>query len=352
VRIRSSHVLGRRIAWALAAPILLQTTSAVAQSAAGPDAAARRAARAIATEGIQLLQSGQYAQAQQRLRRAWELYPAPTVALFEGEALEKMGKLVEAAERYEAAKLAEVPHDAHSALKAAAARAGEELARITPLIPKLVVRLEGAQPNTPGLELRLDGEPLAPAVVGVERPVNPGVHEVVALYAGQVQARHSVRVDQGQTEQVRLVVSLPETPAAPAAAPPPTRSEPAPQVAPAPVADATQRGSVHRSTGWVSLGVGVAGLATGVACGVMMLKKDSELEDHCPGGQCPGELEDELNAFTTYRIVSMVGYGVGIVGLGVGAALLLTAPSAAGLDSSGAVVPWIGTGRVGLRGRF
>jgi hypothetical protein len=102
----------------------------------------------------------------------------------------------------------------------------------------------------------------------------------------------------------------------------------------------------------VSLGVGGAGLALGVVSGVLMLGHRSKLEDGCAGDLCPASLEDEMDAFTTWRTVSFVGYGVGIVGVGAGVALLLTAPRGPSAEQSARVVPWVGPGEIGLTGSF
>jgi tetratricopeptide (TPR) repeat protein len=110
-----------RARWCLLGALLLCGSTVMAQ-----DDAARAAARDLAREGVALLKAGSYAEAQEKLHRAYQLYPMPTVALFEGEALEKLGRLVEAAERYQAARLAELPEGAHSALRRAVER-GEGL---------------------------------------------------------------------------------------------------------------------------------------------------------------------------------------------------------------------------------
>ena len=326
----------------------------VAPSAA-QDAAARRAARDLAKAGVELLKQGKYAEAQQKLHKAHALFPAPTVALFEGQALEKLGRWVEAAERYESAKLFEVPPNAHSALERAVVRAAQELDRLTPLIPKLTVELSGADAKTPGLQVQVDGKTMLPAMVGVPLPTDPGEHDIVVLLNGSELAREKVRLAESQADRVVLRVTLPGTAASPAPAPAPAAADaPAPGAAPTSASPAPEAepGTFPQATvGWISLGVGAAGLATGVVAGLMMLNKDATLEKHCDP-ECPREYADDLDAFETYRTVSTVGYVVGILGVGAGAALLLTAPGASEPEEAGELTPWVGVGRVGLRGVF
>jgi hypothetical protein len=318
---------------------------------AAQDAATRRAARDLAKAGVELLKDGKYAEAQQKLRQAYALYPAPTVALFEGQALENLGRLVEAAERYESAKLFEVPPNAHSALKRAVLRAAQELERLTPLIPELTVELSGADATTPGLQVQVDGKTMLPAMVGVPLPIDPGEHSVVVVLNGSQLTSQEVTLAQSQSERIVLQVTLPGTAQRQA---PASASAEAPSSAPAaPSAEPEAEPSSfpHATIGWVSLGVGAAGLATGVVTGLMMMNKDATLEQNCDP-QCPREYKDDLDAFETYRTVSTVGYAVGILGVGAGVALLLTAPSSSESEEAGHVTPWVGIGRVGVRGVF
>jgi len=318
---------------------------------AAQDAAARRAARDLAKEGIALLKAGDYAEAQQKLRQAYALFPAPTVALFEGQALEKLGRLVEAAERYESAKLFEVPPNAHSALERAVLRAAQESERLTPLIPELTVEISGADPQTPGLQVQVDGKTMLPAMVGVPLPIDPGEHVLVAQLNGSELARQKVTLAQSQTERVVLQVTLPGTEARPAPAPAAANTPSSAPTGPSAEPEAESGGFPQATIGWVSLGVGAAGLATGVVTGLMMMNKDATLEKHCDP-QCPPEYKGDLDAFETYRTVSTVGYAVGILGVGAGVALLLTAPSSNQPEEAGQLTPWVGVGRVGVRGVF
>ena len=299
--------------------------------ALGQDDAARNAARGLAVEGVRLLRQGRCAAAQLKLHRAYRLYPTPTVALFEGEALERLGRLVEAAERYHAAQLAELPPGAHSALRRAVGRATDRLKWLEPRIPALVVQLEGAAAAAPGIEVTLDGVALPRAMLGLRRPVNPGEHEVVVALDGQASQRERVMLEPGQTATVVLQVAeldsdVPEPRA-------PTRGLPAgsdPRDAAA--RDSGGDSSAHRTLGWVSLGIGAVGLGVGVLAGIVMTGLGSTLERSCPDGRCPPKYEDEVTAWATWRTVSFVGIGVGVVGLATGATLQVTLPAG---DSAG-----------------
>ena len=61
--------------------------------------AERSVARDLGNEGIDLCEKGKYRAALQRLERAYAVLKTPTLALWLARALEKNGKLVEAAAR-------------------------------------------------------------------------------------------------------------------------------------------------------------------------------------------------------------------------------------------------------------
>src|SRR5690606_25629563 len=68
--------------------------------AQAPDAQTKAAARELAAQGLSLYGEGKYAEALDRLERASALIPVPTLHLHTARTLEKLGRWVEANERY------------------------------------------------------------------------------------------------------------------------------------------------------------------------------------------------------------------------------------------------------------
>ncbi len=273
----------------------------------------RSAARELAREGLALLNEERYADAEDRLRRAFELVPAATVAVLRARALERLDRLVEATESYETAvRLGREPA-APPAFKDAAREAEAELLRLRPEVPRLTITLAGAASDDPALAVELDGEPVPPALLNVARPVDPGQHLVLASYAETVHDTRYVTVSRGGAVKVLMRIDA-VVGAASVAAPPPAPAEPG---AAAP--------SRQRQLGWVTTGVGGVGLGVGVVSGLRMLAYQGELDDGCRP-HCPAELDDELAGFRATRTVSAVGYGVGMLAVGLGAGMILTAP--------------------------
>src|SRR5688500_9280472 len=98
-------ILGRawRAGLALACAAALWSTGAGAQT---PESASVSAARALGTSGVEAYLDSRYEQATDELEKAYAILRVPSLALWSGRALEKRGRLVEAAERYaEAADL-------------------------------------------------------------------------------------------------------------------------------------------------------------------------------------------------------------------------------------------------------
>src|SRR5688572_16338300 len=81
------------------------------------DTVSRAAARELAREGHEHFKQGDWAKAEEVLRRAFALYPAPTIALLRARALVELGDLVGAAESYEGAANASLEPDATQPLK-------------------------------------------------------------------------------------------------------------------------------------------------------------------------------------------------------------------------------------------
>src|SRR5262245_61290417 len=62
--------------------------------------AARAAARDLGAEGVEDFQAGRFEQASTKLSQAFDILKVPTLGLWSARALVKVGKLVEASERY------------------------------------------------------------------------------------------------------------------------------------------------------------------------------------------------------------------------------------------------------------
>src|SRR5688572_10139010 len=64
--------------------------------------------RKLSSDGVAAHEGGDYEHAVEKLEKAWSILQTPPLGLWSGRALEKLGRLVEASERYMAAKRAPI----------------------------------------------------------------------------------------------------------------------------------------------------------------------------------------------------------------------------------------------------
>jgi hypothetical protein len=308
------------------------------------DDATKNAARELAQRGSQAFEAGDYASAQDLFHRAHALIGAPTLSLREARALVKLGRLVEAIEAYVRSVRTKLGPDAPKPYQDAVAAAEGELEQLRPRVPQLKVVVEGLAKGD-RLTVTIDGKPLQAALIGVASPVDPGTHEVVASTSSGAQAKTSVTLAEGESKDTLLRLEGSTSPRLEPASAAEAKAEPV-------TADTGTSSGTQRTLGFIALGVGVAGIGTGVGTGLLATDKHKSAENRCPDNDCEAGSAgaDDLHAFRQLRTISTIGYAVGVVGAGAGIALLLTAPS----DSERAALfrPYVGFGAAGVFGEF
>jgi hypothetical protein len=101
-----------------------------------------------------------------------------------------------------------------------------------------------------------------------------------------------------------------------------------------------------RGPAYAAFGVGTVGIGVGAVAGLVAMNAASTVKDSCPGGHCP--TSDGLDAASrgrTMATVSTIGFGIGIAGAAIGTYLLLSTPNA---TTTATISP---TG-VAIQGRF
>jgi PEGA domain len=335
--------------------VLSLALSSAQASAQQPPAENVAAARALGLQGVQLADGGDCTSAIEKLSRAEALYHAPTILGRLGECQVVVGQIVLGTENLNRVVREELPTTAPKAFRDAQERAKAALAAALPRIAKLTVKVE---PADAAAQVTVAGMPLPTALFGVERPTDPGVHEVVVSAPGYVQQKANVTLTEGEAEELDIrLVKDPATAVAPPASPPPTLT-----VTSAPTSPAVDRRGGGKALAFVSLGVGGAGLVVGGVTGILAANKKGDLA--CEAKRCPTSQKDTLDSARSLATVSTVGFAVGLVGVGVGVVLLLTGndandathaaqyqPRAAG-RSNFSVEPWLTSDAAGVSGTF
>jgi len=313
------------------------------------------AARSLGIQGVQLADAGKCPEAIEKLERAEALHHAPTILGRLGECQVKVGSVVEGTENLNMVVREQLPANAPQVFRDAQTRAQKVLTAATPKIAHLVIRI------TPGdvkANVAVAGRPVPAALIGAERPTDPGTHQVTATAEGYRPASATVTLAEGGHQDITLL--LEKDPTVVAALPPPSTgatSAPTTGTATADVNAPEPSGKRSNTPAYVALGVGGAGLLVGGITGALAFSKASD----CPNKVCA--TQSDLDSAKSMATVSTISFGVGIAGVAVGAILLLVGNSGNSSENAApqakrlpqpklAVHPWFGVSSVGLTGSF
>ncbi|MCB9583856.1 MAG: PEGA domain-containing protein [Polyangiaceae bacterium] len=269
-------------------------------------------ARRLFRQGLSLEAAGDFAGALAKFDEVAKVKLTPQVRFHMGRCKEELGRLNEALGDY---RLAEYEAREAGAKELPEISAAKE--KLEARVPKLVITLgEGAE----GATVELDGVELGSAKVGKETVVDPGSHTVVVRLPNGGKWEETVDVTEGESKALELVPPEDlqvETPPADIPDVPPD-DEPTPEPKPEESSSAVP---------WIIGGVGAVSL---VASGVFFLMKngaESDLDGACRGSVCPKSVEDKQSSGESYAMWTNVTLGIGVVGIGVAAVMLLTGGS-------------------------
>jgi hypothetical protein len=347
----------------LAIALLFAASVSLAQDQ--PNASDVALARSLGLEGIQLAEAGNCAAAIDKFQRAEALFHAPTILVRLGECQVATGKVVAGTETLQRVVREPLPPKAPKAFADAQVRAQKSLDAALPKVAKLKIHVD----MPPGVRpvVKLDGEPVSLAALDVDRPADPGPHQVEASAPGFKIAKADATLPEGGSASTTL--RLEPDPAASAGPPgmapyppapmgqptqaPPGYAPPPPMGAP-PAAASEEKGSSSKTIGIVLMGVGGVGVAVGSIFGGVALSKKSTLDQPgvcSPKSNCNPTAQDDIDAMNTAATVSTVGFIAGGAALATGLIVLLTSKSSSDVRT-GKVSPFVGAREVGLRGAF
>lgn len=175
------------------------SSSAIAQPISDAD---KQAARDLYYRGVELQNAGKFAEALDAFKRAERVIDAPTNLLHIAECQAALGHLVEATETYRRLINTRLATGAPAAFVAAQKQGRAELQQIDPRVPSLKVIV--VPDNIPTLSVSIDGAPMHTALIGQERPVNPGKHKVIASAPGYTTAEQELTIAEKEVKTVKL----------------------------------------------------------------------------------------------------------------------------------------------------
>lgn len=293
------------------------------------------AARGQLQQGFALKQQGKCNEAIPHFEESFRLDRQPKALLNLADCEEKLGRLGAAQTHFvEARELARA-----QGLEPLKALAEQRLKSTEERMPKLLVKVG---PDAPGdTTVTRDGMALGSVSLNSPLPIDVGKHVILAR-GGGFQRQYEVTIAEGETKEL-VVTPVGGQPLSAPASPLPARQPSAPasasssrdsvvlSVQPESRPSDRSSGSVQRFSGFSAIGVGVVGLAVGTVFGLTVSKKRDEIDATCPTGQpCSPDgvarYHDAVDSARNARTLSLIGFGAGAVLVGVGAALVLTAP--------------------------
>jgi hypothetical protein len=294
--------------------------------ASATDDGTRAAARVLGNTGVEAYQRGDFATANDKLDRAYHVLQAPSLGLWSARALVKVGKYVEAAQRYLDVTRLTASDGAAEVQRQAKVDVQKDLDALTPRIPSVVIRVNGAE--TTAVRVTLDGVEVPSALLGETRPVNPGVHQAEGT-RGADHSKVSVTVADG--EQKSALLAFKSTAPLEAQAHNEAESRVDPRSGandePARVSSTDVAGASHSSSvvPWIVLGAGSAGLVFGGVTGALVLSKNGTIDasGHCADNRCLPSETSRVNSYNSLRTVSTVSLIAGGVAA-TGVVLLVT----------------------------
>jgi hypothetical protein len=313
------------------------------------DDSSAEAVRTISNQAAKDYEEGRFAQALDKFERAYATAKVPRLAVWLARTHAKLGHLVTANSLYrQAVNLEKTELWVGKFQEQAQADARQELATLQPRIPKVTIRIEGADAKL--VSVRIDGVEVPPSLLAVERLIDPGEHVVVGKL-GNEEPQQKVKLAEGERQEVVLKF------ASDGSSPPGqiTPNQPNPKGTEGNGSSTSDQPQPHsawkkqKTWGWVGIGVGAAGIVVGAASGIMVASKYGDLKQQCPERNCGPNDWSNVDSYQRLRMISLVGFVVGGVGVATGVTLLLTSPRE---DSERKLGMWFGPASAGIRGDF
>jgi hypothetical protein len=285
--------------------------SLAALSLAEPTSADKSLATQLFKEGRSLVDQGRVAEGCRKLEESQRLDPGGGTLLNLALCHEKEGRTATAwtefTEALGIARKDDRPQRAEIAQ--------QHIEALEPTLSRLTVQVPPAS-DLPDLEIKRDGTAIRRAAWGTAMPIDPGEHIIEAFALGKIPWKHSVTVG-GKAESKTIAVPVLEN--APVAPTPAASATPSQM----PATFVEVKKPISPAV-WVAYGIGVAGIGVGTFFGVRALSNQETADSNCPDDKCNSTgISANSDAIKAANLAT-VGYGVGILGMGLGTFLLLS----------------------------
>jgi hypothetical protein len=314
--------------------MLLTANEALAEPRPAPDADAV----ALFDEGRHLMAESKFAEAIPKFEESLRHARSVGALLNLGRCYEEAGRMASAWATYRAA--AALARELHDAREEAADRFA---AAVRPKVSTLTIDAR-ALAGIDGALVKRVGVVVGPGAYGDASPIDAGEHVVEATAPGKKRWIGRVTVARGDAAVI-AIARLEDAPVAARASIDAPVAESGSDALPPP-------SSTQRTIGYVGIGVGVAGLATGALAGLFALTKHKDATTACPTypEHCPsdGSADAANDASRTWATVSTIAFIAGGAATALGVALVVTSPRAHGKEAAVRVVPVVTARGAGL----
>jgi hypothetical protein len=266
------------------------------------------AAEQFFLDGRAAMKRGEFEKARAMFAESQRLDPAPGTLVNLAVAEEKVGKLSLAWEHARAA-MEGLPEGDDRKTVARTLRDSLE-----PRLARLTLRADKTLPD--GTKITVDDVELSVASLGVALPEDPGEHHVVIKSPGRKDLSVAVKLKEGGKETYTVQLGDIST----------EKVKPDGRTDGGNSGDGTES-SPLRTVGFITAGVGIAGLAVGSVFGVLTIDRKNTTDDHCKPGCDSTGLSAESDG-KTYGPVSTIAFIAGGVLFAGGITMILVSPKA------------------------
>lgn len=308
-----------------ASSLVVLALASGAAPAHAQDAQAQAAGRALFNEGVALFNKGDFEAACPKFEASLKQFPGIGTRGKLAECYERVGRYASAYQAYrEVAQLATRSGD-----QAREQVASERAKSLEPKLSYVTVVLPPAN-DVSGLVVKRNGREVERAKLGAAEPVDSGSVAIEVTAPGRKPYSGHLNVMQGISAKFEVPALALDAPATAPAPPPPPPSPPPPA--------AEEGAAVHgdppswqKPVGFVLIGAGVVGLGVG---GILGLSAKSKYDGAFDGGGCDSASktcdaagQSAVDSARSTATISTILFGAGAV-LGItGAIVLLTAPT-------------------------
>ncbi len=302
------------------------------------------AADALFRQAVGLAKQKKFDQAIEKFQASYALEPARGTLQGLALAEEKAGRIASASGHYR--ELVDISREAHDGAREKAAK--KRLEALDPRVPHLSVSVKVQRS---GAEVLLDGAVLPKGALATSLPADPGKHTITARADDGSRFSSEVELKEGESKEIVVEWEAPaNADVVPTATEPGSESPSATPARDQSTAKRSSSGSTLRTIGLVGGGVGLIVLGVG---SYVYLSANSDIDDiasKCPGRICtdPSSVQ-EGNDARDRRNLGKLGLIGGAVLLGAGITLFVIGASQNDSHTSASLV--LGPGSLGIVGR-